>query len=122
MGKNVASAPARRGRNCQDSGRRDVRSFVRLIQSLLRSLFSRQTLWLALQAAVILAISFATAFGVLVGTRSPIAHYDPYLFAVGTAGMVGAACGGMSLLVASRLRLRAQLRTPSGRIDELSDR
>jgi PAS domain S-box-containing protein len=122
MGRNVASAPARRGRNCRDSGRRNVRSFVRLIQSLLRLLFSRQTLWLALQAAVILAMSFATAFGFLVGTRSPIAHYDPYLFAVGTAGMLGAACGVMSLLVASRLRLRARLRAQAERIEELSDR
>jgi PAS domain S-box-containing protein len=85
-------------------------------------LFSRQTLWLALRAAVILAMSFATAFGFLVGTRSPLANYDPYLFAVGTAGMLGAACGVLSLLVASRLRLRARLRAQAERIEELSDR
>lgn len=99
-----------------------MRSLFRWLQRLLGWLFSRQALWFALRAAVILAMSFATAFGFLAGTRSPMADYDPYLFAVGTAAMFGAACGLLGLLVAGRLRLRAQLRAQAARIEELSDR
>jgi PAS domain S-box-containing protein len=71
---------------------------------------------------VILSMSFGMAFGFLVGTRGPGADYDPYLFAVGTAGLFGAACGAISLLIASRLKLRAKLRAAAERIEELSDR
>ena len=97
-------------------------TLIRLVRRSVRWLFSRQALWFALRAAVILSMSFATAFGFLAGTRSPLAHYDPYLFAIGTAAMFGAACGVVGLLVASRMRMRTQLRALRVRMEELSDR
>src|SRR5260370_38761082 len=87
----------------------------------MRSLI-RLALRFALRASVILSMSFGMAFGFLVGTRGPGANYDPYLFAVGTAGLFGAACGATSLLIASRLKLRAKLRAPAERIEGRSDR
>jgi PAS domain S-box-containing protein len=84
--------------------------------------FIRLALRYVLRAAVILSMSFGMAFGFLVGTRGPGANYDPYLFAVGTAGLFGAACGAISLLIASRLKLRVRLRAAAERIEELSDR
>jgi PAS domain S-box-containing protein len=95
-----------------------MRSVIRLV----RLLFSRQALMFALRAAVILCMSFAMAFGFLAGSRGPWANYDPYLFAVGTAALFGAACGTIGLLVASRHSLRARLRTMAERVEELSDR
>ncbi len=95
-----------------------MRSLIRLV----RLLFSRQTLRYALRAAFILMMSFAMAFGFLAGSRGPWSHYDPYLFAVGTAALFGAACGTIGLLVAARHRLRAQLQHASERIEELADR
>jgi PAS domain S-box-containing protein len=62
------------------------------------------------------------AFGFVAGSRSPLAHYDPYLFAVGTAALFGAACGVIGLLVASRHALRAKLHAMAERVEELSDR
>src|ERR1700686_478167 len=95
-----------------------MRSHLRLI----RLLFSRQTILLVLRAAVILSMSFAMAFGFLAGSRGPWSNYDPYLFAVGTSALFGAACGVVSLLVAARHALRAQLRAAAERIEELADR
>jgi signal transduction histidine kinase/DNA-binding response OmpR family regulator len=95
---------------------------MRSLTRLIRLLFSRQALVFVLRAAVILCMSFAMAFGFLAGSRSPVAHYDPYLFAVGTAALFGAACGVIGLLVAGRHALRAKLRAMAERIDELSDR
>ncbi len=95
-----------------------MRSQLRLI----RLLFSRQAILFVLRAAVILSMSFAMAFGFLAGSSGPWANYDPYLFAVGTSALFGAACGGIALLVASRLALRAQLRAAAERIEELADR
>jgi PAS domain S-box-containing protein len=85
-------------------------------------LFSRQALLFVLRATVILSVAFATAFGFLAGTRGPWANYDPYLFAVGTAALFGAACGAIGLLVASRLALRGKLRAAGERVEELADR
>jgi PAS domain S-box-containing protein len=87
----------------------------------MRSLI-RLGLRFVLRAALILSMSFGMAFGFLAGTRGPGADYDPYLFAVGTAGLFGAACGAIALLIASRLKLRAKLRAAMERIEELSDR
>jgi len=89
---------------------------------LIRLLFSRQAILYVLRAAVILSMSFAMAFGFLAGSSGPWANYDPYLFAVGTSALFGAACGAIALLVASRLALRAQLRAAAERIEELADR
>ncbi len=75
-----------------------------------------------LRAAVILIMSFAMTFGFLAGSSGPWAGYDPYLLAVGTSALLGAACGGIGLLVASRIALRAKLRALSERIEGLSDR
>jgi PAS domain S-box-containing protein len=84
--------------------------------------FIRLGLRFVLRASVILSMSFGMAFGFLVGTRGAEANYDPYLVAVGTAGLFGAACGLISLLIASRFKLRAKLRAAAERIEELSDR
>jgi len=95
---------------------------MRSLTRLVRLLFSRQAWRLVLRAAVILSMSFAMAFGFLAGSRGPWSNYDPYLFAVGTAALFGAACGAIGLLVASRHALRARLRAASERIEELADR
>ena len=58
---------------------------MRSLIPLIRLLFSRQALRLALRAAFIVMMSFAMAFGFLAGSRGPWSNYDPYLFAVGTA-------------------------------------
>jgi PAS domain S-box-containing protein len=94
-----------------------MRSLIRLLGLL----FSRQVLRILLRAAFILSISFAMAFGFLAGSRGPWSNYDPYLFAVGTSALFGAACGAISLLVAARLALRAKLRVAMERIEELAD-
>ena len=75
-----------------------------------------------LRAAVILIMSFAMAFGFLAGSSSPSVNYDPYLFAVGTSALFGAACGAIGLLLASRIVLRSKLRALGTRVEELSDR
>ncbi len=95
---------------------------MRFLLRLIRSLFSRQALLFALRAAVILSMSFAMAFGFLAGSSGPGANYDPYLFAVGTSALFGAACGAIALLVASRLTLRARLRAAAEHSEELADR
>ena len=95
-----------------------MQSLIRLV----RLLFSRQAMRFALRAAFILTVSFAMAFGFLAGSRGPWSNYDPYLFAVGTAALFGAACGAIGLLVAARHRLRAQLHAAAERIEELADR
>jgi PAS domain S-box-containing protein len=95
-----------------------MRPLIRLIRVLL----SRQALEFLLRAAVILIMSFAMAFGFLAGTSGQWANYDPYLFAVGTSALFGAACGAVGLLVASRLTLRARLRALGERVEELADR
>jgi PAS domain S-box-containing protein len=85
-------------------------------------LISRQALRFVLRAAVILMMSFAMAFGFLAGSSSPWVNYDPYLFAVGTSALFGAACGAIGLLLASRIALRSKLRALGERVEELSDR
>jgi PAS domain S-box-containing protein len=85
-------------------------------------LFSRRALMFLVRSALILSASFATGFGFLIGTQSPFADYDPYLFAVGTSAMFGAACGVIGLLVAGRLTARTKLHTLEERCEELSDR
>ena len=83
---------------------------------------SRQAFRFLLRAAVILIMSFAMAFGFLAGSSSSFVNYDPYMFAVGTSALFGAACGAIALLVASRIALRAKLRALGERVEELSDR
>jgi PAS domain S-box-containing protein len=85
-------------------------------------LISRQALMFLLRAAVILIMSFAMAFGFLAGSSGPSVNYDPYLFAVGTSALFGAACGAIGLLLASRIALRSKLRALGARVEELADR
>src|SRR5215471_9988161 len=107
---------------CRGNGWRDVGSLV----SLLRLVLSRRAFWMLVQAAVILSVSFATAFGFLIGARGPWAGYDPQMFAIGAAALFGAACGALALLIGSRVRLRAELqaerRAWRERVEELLDR
>src|ERR1700730_13031924 len=95
-----------------ESGRHDMRSLIRLI----RLLFSRPAIMFVLRAAVILSISFALAFGFLAGSSGPWSNYDPYLFAVGTSALFGAACGAAGLLVAAPLRPRGPPRGATARL------
>jgi PAS domain S-box-containing protein len=88
---------------------------------LLGLLFSRQVLRLGLRTAFILSMSFGMAFGFLAGSRGPWSNYDPYLFAIGTSALLGAACGVISLLVAARLTLHAKLRVATERVEQLAD-
>jgi signal transduction histidine kinase/CheY-like chemotaxis protein len=85
-------------------------------------LTSRPALLLVVRAAVILSMSFAAAFGFLVGMRSAAGSYDPNLFAVGASGFFGAACGAIGILISRRRALRTQLRELRERVEELSDR
>ena len=82
--------------------------------------FSRALL-LLVRATVILSMSFAAAFGFLAGMRSPSAHYDPHMFAVGTAALFGAACGAIGLLFSYNQKLKEERRQLRERIDDLSD-
>ena len=98
-----------------------MRSFMgRVGLGWLRLLFSRQTLRVVLRAAFLVIIAFSTAFGFLAGTRG--SGYDPYTFAVGVAGLFGAACGTIGLMVASRRRLGARVQALQERVEELADR
>ena len=45
-------------------------------------------------------MSFVAAFGFIAGSRSPVANYDPHVFAIGVAALFGAACGAIGLLLA----------------------
>jgi PAS domain S-box-containing protein len=74
------------------------------------------------RAAVVVSMSFAVAFGFMAGARSPAAHYDPYMFATGVAGLFGAACGALGLLVARLRGVKAELRDLAVRLDEAADR
>jgi len=88
----------------------------------LRALLHRRVAVFVLRAFAILSMSFAAAFGFLAATTSPASRYDPYAFAVGAAGLFGAACGAIGLLV-SRLRsLRRELRELEHRAEDLADR
>jgi PAS domain S-box-containing protein len=85
-----------------------------------RLLFSPRALRVVPRAAFVLMVAFSTAFGFLTGTRD--SGYDPYMFAVGAAGLFGAACGAIGLMVASRRRLAAKVRALQERAEELADR
>ena len=94
--------------------------------SSLRSVFSWRAFWIVVQAVMILAVSFATAFGFLAGAGGPWAGYDPQTFAVGAAALFGAACGALGLMIGSRVRRRARRRAERRawreRLEELLDR
>src|SRR5215218_9013892 len=92
------------------------------VKRFLCMVFSRHTLLLVVRALVILSMSFATAFGFLAGMRSPGAHYDPHMFAVGAAALFGAACGAIGLLFSHNQQLKEERRKLREQVDDLSDR
>ena len=67
-------------------------------------------------------MSFGAAFGFLATIRNPAVNYDPHAFAVGVAGLFGAACGALGLLYARMRALRSELRALQQRAEELADR
>jgi PAS domain S-box-containing protein len=106
----------------REAGRNGADMQVKTILAPLRTVFSRHTLLLLVRAIVILSMSFAAAFGFLAGMRSPGAHYDPYMFAVGAAALFGAACGAIGLLFSYNQQLKDERRHLREQIDDLSDR
>jgi len=74
------------------------------------------------RSAVIISMSFAVAFGFLAGATSPMAHYDPYMFAIGVASLFGASCGAIGILMSRIRQMKQELRDFESRLDEAADR
>jgi PAS domain S-box-containing protein len=75
-----------------------------------------------IRSAVIISMSFAVAFGFLAGATSPVAHYDPYMFAIGVASLFGASCGALGILISRIRQMKQELREFESRLDEAADR
>ncbi|TMJ28976.1 MAG: response regulator [Alphaproteobacteria bacterium] len=73
------------------------------------------------RAAALLSMSFAVAFGFLAAITNPHLRYNPHAFAIGTAALFGAACGGLGLLASSLRLARRELRALRRCVEELSD-
>jgi PAS domain S-box-containing protein len=84
---------------------------------IVRRLFS-----LLVRSAAIISMSFAVAFGFLAGATSPVAHYDPYMFAIGVAALFGASCGGLGILLSRIRQMKRELRDLELQLDEAADR
>jgi PAS domain S-box-containing protein len=97
-----------------------MRDFIGIL-SRVRALLRRRALVLIVRAVALLSMSFAAAFGFLAAINSPASRYDPHAFAVGAAGLFGAACGAIGLLVARLRALHAELRALRARVEDLSD-
>jgi signal transduction histidine kinase/DNA-binding response OmpR family regulator len=93
------------------------RSLRRASVSFVRWFFS-----VVVRGAVLLSMSFAAAFGFIAASRSPAANYDPHVFAIGVAGLFGAACGAIGLLFSRMRLLKSELRVQQQRVEELADR
>jgi PAS domain S-box-containing protein len=74
------------------------------------------------RSAIIISMSFAVAFGFLAGATSPVAHYDPYMFAIGVAALFGASCGALGILLSRIRQMKRELREFETRLDEAADR
>jgi PAS domain S-box-containing protein len=98
-----------------------MRAFIGILATL-RALLRRRALVLIVRAVALLTMSFAAAFGFLAAINSPASRYDPHAFAVGAAGLFGAACGAIGLLVARLRALHAELRALRARVEDLADR
>src|SRR5204863_7671858 len=81
----------------------------------------RRALSFVIRAAALLSMSFAAAFGFLAAITNPHLRYNPHAFAIGTAALFGAACGGLGLLVSSLRPARRELRALRRCVEELSD-
>jgi PAS domain S-box-containing protein len=82
----------------------------------------RRLLSFVIRSAIVIAMSFAVAFGFLAGATSPSAHYDPHMFAIGIASLFGASCGALGLLISRIRRMKQELRDLEMRLDEAADR
>ena len=88
----------------------------------LSAIATRRFYWLVVRAMVLTVTSFAIASGFLSGTTADSAHYDPQTFAVGTAALFGAACGGLGILVSRIRQMKRELHWLETRLDEAEDR
>jgi PAS domain S-box-containing protein len=86
------------------------------------AIIGRRVFSLLVRSAIIISMSFAVAFGFLAGATSPVAHYDPYMFAIGVASLFGASCGAMGILMSRIRRMKRRLRDFETRLDEAADR
>ncbi len=75
-----------------------------------------------IRSLAIFVMSVSVGFGVLAGLRASSGLYDPHTFSVGIAGLLGASCGLMALLLDRIRLLRAERRDAHARIEELADR
>src|ERR1700730_15938933 len=82
---------------------------------------ARRSLSVLLRTAVLLSMSFATAFGFLAASINPQMRYNPHAFAVGAAALFGAACGVIGLLVSSLRSMRVRMRDLLRRLEDLCD-
>jgi hypothetical protein len=71
-----------------------------------------------LRAGIIFSMSFAAAFGFLAAMRNPALRYNPHTFATGAAGLFGAACGVVGLLVSALRALSKERRDLRVRIED----
>ncbi len=86
------------------------------------AIVARRLFSFVVRSAIITSMSFAVAFGFLAGATSPVAHYDPYMFAIGVASLFGASCGAMGILISRIRQMKRELRDFETRLDEAADR
>src|SRR5262249_22041277 len=84
--------------------------------------FARRALWVAVRVTILAAMMVVGGFTYIAAMRTQVGNYDPHAFAVGLAGLIGAACGGLALLFARVRNLKIELRTAQQRAEELADR
>jgi PAS domain S-box-containing protein len=84
--------------------------------------YGRRILLTIVRGAAILTLSFAGAFTYIAAMSSPAVDYDPHAFAVGVAGLFGAACGAVGLLYARLRKLKHDIRELQQSAEELADR
>ncbi len=86
------------------------------------AIIARRGLSFIVRSAVIISMSFSVAFGFLAGATSPVAHYDPYMFAIGVASLFGASCGALGILMKRIRQMKRELRDFETQLDEAADR
>jgi signal transduction histidine kinase/DNA-binding response OmpR family regulator len=86
------------------------------------AILTRRLFSLLVRSAVIGSMSFAISFGFISGATSPQAHYDPQMFAIGVAALLGAACGAIGILISRIRQMKAELRDLEARVDKEADR
>ncbi len=85
-------------------------------------IITRRLISLVVRTIAITSMSFAVAFGFLSGATSPMAHYDPNSFAIGVATLLGAACGGIGILISRIRQMKAELRGLESNLEQAADR